>query len=95
MIGSGTVPSSQPDCEDRDVASATERLLAPFARDVLLATGRAVRVRPARPDDVAALGRFYAELSGTSSYFRFFGARSVDARSRAAAGHRARRRAIT
>ncbi len=59
------------------MASATERLLAPFSRDVLLATGRAVRVRPARPDDVAALGRFYAELSGTSSYYRFFGARSA------------------
>src|SRR5262245_42000655 len=77
LIGSGTPPSSHSDCDDRDVASATERLLAPFARDVLLATGRAVRVRPARADDVAALGRFYAELSKPSSYFRFFGARSA------------------
>src|SRR5262245_31628497 len=77
LIASGTLPSSRSECEDRDVASATERLLAPFARDVLLATGRAVRVRPARPDDVADLGRFYAELSRPSSYFRFFGARSA------------------
>jgi acyl-CoA synthetase (NDP forming)/RimJ/RimL family protein N-acetyltransferase len=77
LIGSGTRPSSHPGCEYREVPSATERLLAPFARDVLLATGRAVRVRPAHPDDVAALGRFYAELSKASSYFRFFGARSA------------------
>ena len=35
-------------------ADATGRLLAPFARDVLLATGRPVRIRPARVDDVGA-----------------------------------------
>ena len=33
-------------------------------------------MRPARPDDLAALERFYRHLSETSSYFRFFGARS-------------------
>ena len=71
-------------CEMRDAdrngantQDATTRLLAPFARDVLLATGRPVRVRPARADDFAALERFYRELSETSSYFRFFGVRSV------------------
>ena len=53
----------------------TTRLLAPFTRDVLLSTGRAVRVRPAEPDDVASLQRFYDDLSDTSSYFRFFGFR--------------------
>ncbi len=53
----------------------TTRLLAPFARDVLLATGRPVRVRPARADDYGALERFYRQLSDASSYFRFFGAR--------------------
>jgi acyl-CoA synthetase (NDP forming)/GNAT superfamily N-acetyltransferase len=53
----------------------TTRLLAPFTRDVLLATGRAVRIRPARIDDVESLRRFYDELSETSSYYRFFGAR--------------------
>ena len=55
---------------------ATTRLLAPFARDVLLATGRPVRVRPAQADDVAALRRFYGELSEASTYFRFFGVRT-------------------
>ena len=55
---------------------ATPRLLAPFARDVLLATGRPVRVRPAQADDVAALRRFYGELSEASTYFRFFGVRT-------------------
>ena len=57
--------------------SITQRLLAPFARDVLLATGRPVRVRPAQADDYAALARFYNGLSEASSYFRFFGVRSV------------------
>jgi acyl-CoA synthetase (NDP forming)/GNAT superfamily N-acetyltransferase len=59
--------------------ATTSGLLTAFTRDVLLATGRAVRVRPARADDIPALGRFYAGLSRESSYFRFFGARSVSA----------------
>ena len=49
--------------------------LATFERDVLLITGRAVRIRPARPADVDALGDFYAELSDRSNYYRFFGLR--------------------
>ena len=49
--------------------------LATFERDVLLVTGRAVRIRPARPSDIGALGDFYDELSDTSNYYRFFGLR--------------------
>ena len=57
--------------------STTSRLLAPFARDVLLATGRPVRVRPATAGDLGALAGFYEGLSEASSYFRFFGVRAV------------------
>ncbi len=57
--------------------STTTRLLAPFARDVLLATGRPARVRPATSDDLGALTRFYEGLSEASSYYRFFGVRSA------------------
>ncbi len=56
-------------------ADEHDQELATFERDVLLATGRAVRIRPARPADVGALGDFYAELSDTSNYYRFFGLR--------------------
>ena len=38
-------------------------------------TGRAVRIRPARPSDISALRDFYDELSDTSTYYRFFGLR--------------------
>ncbi len=50
----------------------TASVLARFGRDVLLANGRTVRVRPSTADDVAAIRAFYEALSDTSSYFRFF-----------------------
>jgi acyl-CoA synthetase (NDP forming)/RimJ/RimL family protein N-acetyltransferase len=55
----------------------TRAVLEPFARDVLLATGRAVHVRAANGDDVAALRDFYARLGDTSTYYRFFGVRRI------------------
>ena len=53
----------------------TEAVLEPFARDVLLATGRPVHIRATNGGDVAALRDFYARLGDTSTYYRFFGAR--------------------
>ena len=52
-----------------------DQALGTFERDVLLVTGRAVRIRPARPSDISALRDFYDELSDTSTYYRFFGLR--------------------
>jgi acyl-CoA synthetase (NDP forming)/GNAT superfamily N-acetyltransferase len=53
----------------------TDSLLAPFERDVLLATGRAIRIRPARPTDVEGLRSLYDGLDPASRYLRFFGGR--------------------
>lgn len=50
-------------------------VLVPFDRDVLLSTGRAVRIRPSSSNDLDALHRFYDELSDRSTYLRFFGTR--------------------
>src|SRR5690606_34565087 len=50
-------------------------VLAPFDRDVLLSTGRAVRIRPSTAEDLPALRTFYDELSERSTYLRFFGVR--------------------
>ena len=50
-------------------------VLEAFDRDVLLSTGRAIRVRPSRPSDVTAMRRFYEDLSDRATYFRFFGLR--------------------
>ena len=58
-----------------ETPATTASLLAPFERDVLLATGRAVRVRPASPRDVERLRSFYQQLDDTSTYSRFFGLR--------------------
>jgi acyl-CoA synthetase (NDP forming)/GNAT superfamily N-acetyltransferase len=55
----------------------TESLLAPFERDVLLATGRAIRVRSTRPNDVDGLRSFYDQLDVESRYLRFFGQRTI------------------
>jgi GNAT superfamily N-acetyltransferase len=55
---------------------STDSLLAPFERDVLLATGRSIRIRPTRPTDVEGLRSFYDELGPDSMYLRFFGQRS-------------------
>ena len=49
--------------------------LATFERDVLLVTGRAVRIRPARRSDTVGLGAFYEHLSVTSTRNRFFAMR--------------------
>ena len=70
----------------------TGRNLATFERDVLLVTGRAVRIRPAgagrrRP----VCGAFYDELSDTSTHYRFFGDAAVHPRRRAGCRHRAGR----
>ena len=53
----------------------TGQRLATFERDVLLVTGRAVRIRPARRSDTAGLGAFYKHLSVTSTRNRFFAMR--------------------
>ena len=58
-----------------ETPATTASLLAPFERDVLLATGRAVRVRPAKPRDIERLRSFYQQLDDTSTYSRFFGLR--------------------
>jgi acyl-CoA synthetase (NDP forming)/RimJ/RimL family protein N-acetyltransferase len=50
-------------------------LLAALERDVVLATGRTVRVRAVRASDVAGLRSFYDHLSEKSSYYRWFGLR--------------------
>ncbi len=54
----------------------TDALLAPFERDVLLSTGRAMRIRPTRPADLERLRSFYERLDPASRYLRFFGQRS-------------------
>jgi GNAT superfamily N-acetyltransferase len=59
------------------VKKITRALLEPFARDVLLATGRAVHIRASNSDDVAALRDFYTRLDDRSTYYRFFGARRI------------------
>ncbi len=58
-----------------ETPATTASLLAPFERDVLLATGRAVHVRPASRRDVDRLRSFYQQLDDTSTYSRFFGLR--------------------
>ena len=51
-------------------------VLDAFERDVLLATGRAVRIRAADPSDVGSLRSFYDGLTDESRHLRFFGVRS-------------------
>ena len=55
-----------------DELPTTASVLAPFERDVLGSTGRAIRVRPAMPHDLDGLRAFYDGLGETSTYFRFF-----------------------
>ena len=52
-------------------------VLEAFDRDVLLSTGRSIRVRPSQPADIVAMRRFYDDLSDRATYFRFFGPRPV------------------
>ena len=63
-------PESAPPLDDDG-----DLLLEAFDRDVVAATGRVVRIRPTRADDVPALRRFYDALGERSTYFRFFGLR--------------------
>ncbi len=72
-------PGQTPELDARDLEATDEGAagLAEFDRDVILATGRTVRVRPARPDDLDALRRLYDGLSDSSSYTRFFRLRPV------------------
>ena len=58
-----------------DSETTTDSLLAVFERDVLLATGRAIRIRPARPTDIERLRTFYDALAPVSRHLRFFGGR--------------------
>jgi acyl-CoA synthetase (NDP forming)/GNAT superfamily N-acetyltransferase len=58
-----------------DSETTTDSLLAVFERDVLLATGRAIRIRPARPTDIERLRTFYDALAPASRHLRFFGGR--------------------
>lgn len=60
----------------QDDGAITRSVLAPFERDVLLATGRAVRLRPSAPSDLAPLRSFYTQLDPASMYLRFFSIRS-------------------
>jgi acetyl coenzyme A synthetase (ADP forming)-like protein len=52
---------------------------AHFESDVVLRSGRTLRVRPVRSDDRDALLRFYSGLSPDSVYMRFFDLRSAEA----------------
>src|SRR3954468_23247772 len=45
---------------------------ARYESDTLLRDGSTLRLRPIRPDDVAALIEFHKRLSPRSVYFRFF-----------------------
>lgn len=63
------------DRTDDRTDDTTAALLAPFDRDVLLATGRVVRARPSEAGDVEQLRDFYRDLGETSTYYRFFGVR--------------------
>jgi acetate---CoA ligase (ADP-forming) len=47
--------------------------------DVVMRTGRTLRLRPIRPDDHLQIVRFYGTLSPESMYMRFFGMRSAEA----------------
>ena len=58
-----------------DTAMTTDSLLAALERDVLLSTGRAIRIRPARLTDVEGLRTFYNGLDPVSRHLRFFGGR--------------------
>ena len=62
------------DIENEQIDTLPE-LIAALERDVVLATGRTVRVRAVRTRDVAALRSFYDRLSEKSSYYRWFGLR--------------------
>src|SRR5581483_3199661 len=52
---------------------------AHFESDVVLRTGRTLRLRPVRPDDREHLIRFYARLSPEALHFRFFDTRTPEA----------------
>lgn len=64
-------PSRDASADRAGVAGDT--VLATFDRDVLLATGRTVHIRPSRPADAPAVRDFYAHLSDRSRYLRRFG----------------------
>ena len=53
----------------------TASVLSRFDRDVLLATGRAVHMRPSRVADIEGMRAFYDRLSDRAVYLRFFGLR--------------------
>lgn len=75
-----TDPHLQRDVLDGRNSSAgihAEAGLVRFDRDVLLSTGRTVRIRPSRSSDLGALRSFYDRLSDRSTYLRFFGWRRV------------------
>ena len=44
-----------------------------FESDVVLRTGRTLRIRPVRPEDREQMVRFFARLSPESMHYRFFG----------------------
>ncbi|HKB79057.1 MAG TPA: GNAT family N-acetyltransferase, partial [Thermoanaerobaculia bacterium] len=52
---------------------------AHFESDVVLRTGRTLRLRPVRPEDREDLIRFYTRLSPDSLHFRFFDTRTPEA----------------
>ena len=60
---------------DGDAEMATPSILAPFTRDVLLSSGRAVHVRPVEAADLDSVRRFYERLGEEARYSRFFGLR--------------------
>lgn len=65
-------PVESRDAGERDNGVATTALLAPFDRDVRLATGRVVQVRAADERDVDHRGR---STGSSAIYYRFFGVR--------------------
>lgn len=59
-----------------DVNAAATPTGSSFARDVALADGTVIQIRPVRPEDRSALRELHDHgLSDTSAYYRFFGVR--------------------
>jgi len=63
------------ECASTICAPESERDLAPIEHDDLLINGHPVHIAPSRLADLEGVRSFYAHLSDTSTYYRFFGIR--------------------